>query len=158
LCEDEEFNASSTYYILIEDEDSIDSKWNLPKPVTYGNKTYTKDTKEYRQAKFINELEDHFDLEYLVTYFLMTEIFECYDSRGKNCMMASWGPQEENGEYIWYPIFYDIDTQLGINNTGIPSFEYYIDATEDGSFSTNDSVLWNNLYHYFKGMITDKYQ
>lgn len=36
-------------------------------------------------------------------------------------MMASWGPQKKGGDYIWYPIFYDMDTQLGINNTGIPS-------------------------------------
>ena len=24
------------------------------------------------------------------------EIFECYDSRGKNAMFASWGPQKGN--------------------------------------------------------------
>ena len=65
-------------------------------------------------------------------------------------MFASWGPQEQGGEYIWYPIFYDIDTQLGINNTGIPSFEYNVDATENGNYSTSDSILWNNFYKYFK--------
>jgi len=95
----------------------------------------------------------------MATYFVMTEVFECYDSRGKNCMMASWGPQEEGGEYIWYPIFYDIDTQLGVNNTGIPSFEYNVDATEDGNYSTSDSVLWNNFYKYFKSSaIISKYK
>ena len=95
----------------------------------------------------------------MATYFVMTEVFECYDSRGKNCMMASWGPQEENGDYIWYPIFYDIDTQLGVNNTGIPSFEYNVDATEDGNYSTSDSVLWNNFYRYFKSSaIISKYK
>ena len=73
-------------------------------------------------------------------------------------MMASWGPQTAGGDYIWYPIFYDMDTQLGINNTGIPSFEYNIDATEDGSFSTNDSVLWNNLYALYKDLISTKYE
>ena len=89
----------------------------------------------------------------------MTEVFECYDSRGKNCMMASWGPLEENGEYIWYPIFYDIDTQLGINNTGIPSFTFDIDATQDGCFSTNNSVLWTNFYKCFKNSyIRQKYR
>ena len=120
--------------------------------VSYGNsgRTYTYDTKEYRADKFINELADHFDIEYLSTYFVMTEVFECYDSRGKNAMFASWGPQKQGGDYIWYPIFYDIDTQLGINNTGIPSFEYNVDATENGNFSTSDSVLWNNFYKYFK--------
>ena len=125
----------------------------------YGDTTYKYDTKEYRAAKFRNELKDHFDIEYLATYFVMTEVFECYDSRGKNCMMASWGPLEKGGDYIWYPIFYDIDTQLGINNTGIPSFEYNVDATEDKNFSTSDSVLWNNFYKYFKNSyITEKYK
>ena len=128
-------------------------------PKTYVNTTYKYDTKEYRTAKFINEIKEHFDMEYLATYFIMTEVFECYDSRGKNCMMASWGPQKENGEYIWYPIFYDIDTQLGINNTGIPSFEYNVDATDAGNYSTSDSILWNNFYKFFKGsQILNKYK
>jgi hypothetical protein len=125
----------------------------------YRGKTYKYDTKEYRGDKFINELTKHFDLEYMATYFVMTEVFECYDSRGKNAMMASWGPQESGGDYIWYPIFYDIDTQLGVNNTGIPSFEYNVDATEDGNYSTSDSVLWNNFYKYFKSSaIIQKYK
>ena len=135
----EQYEADPTQYYK-----GITKSWpNIPR-------TYTYDTKEYRIDKFINELEKHFDIEYMSTYFVMTEVFECYDSRGKNCMMASWGPQEQGGDYIWYPIFYDIDTQLGINNTGIPSFEYNVDATEDGNFSTSDSILWNNFYKYFK--------
>lgn len=160
----DKFSANETYYQLVQDEASIDNRWLLPAPITYGGVTYTKDCKEYRQAKFKNELSNYFNIEYLATYFLMTEIFECYDSRGKNAMFASWGPQKKNKDkaqvqhYIWYPIFYDIDTQLGINNTGIPSFEYYVDATIDGSFSTNDSVLWNNFYKFFKSKIVDKYQ
>ena len=142
----EQFNANkSNYWVGI--------------TVTYKGKSYKYDTKEYRGDKFINELTDHFDLEYMATYFVMTEVFECYDSRGKNCMMASWGPQKSGGDYIWYPIFYDIDTQLGVNNTGIPSFEYNVDATEDGNYSTSDSVLWNNFYRYFKSSaIISKYK
>lgn len=182
LCSDSNFNPSETYYTMVQNEDNIDNRWLLkdaegnPITVIYNNTRYTKDSKEYRQAKFVNELSKHFSIEYLATYFLMTEIFECYDSRGKNAMFASWGPQKDNNEniqyikngeteirtqsnscYIWYPIFYDIDTQLGINNTGIPSFEYYVDATEDGTFSTNDSVLWNNFFTFFKDKVVDKY-
>ena len=125
-------------------------KYYVFNPTIYANKEYTHDSREYRAAKFTNEFEKHFDPEYVATYFIMTEVMECYDSRGKNCMMASWGPQEEGGDYIWYPIFYDIDTQLGINNTGIPSFEYNVDATEAGNYSTSDSILWNNFYKFFK--------
>ena len=151
------FNNDTQYYYLNKDEANSGAKI-LDTPVEYNGITYSYDTKEYRNAKFVNDLSKHFNLEYLVTYFVMTEVFECYDSRGKNSMFASWGPQAEGGEYIWYPCFYDIDTQLGINNTGIPSFEYYVDATEDGTFSTNDSVLWNNLYRNFKGAIVQKYR
>lgn len=158
LLSEENFSDAITYYKAVSDEEGIAEGWKLPKPVTYGNTTYNYDTKEYRLAKFKNELTDHFNLEYLATYFVITEVLECYDSRGKNCMMASWGPQKEGGDYIWYPIFYDMDTQLGINNTGIPSFEYNIDATEDGTFSTNDSVLWKNFYTLYLSIIKDKYE
>ena len=132
------------------EEDWRVGKYYVANPVTYAKTTYTYDTKEYRAAKFTNEFEKHFDPEYVATYFVMTEVMECYDSRGKNCMMATWGPLKEGGEYIWYPIFYDIDTQLGINNTGIPSFEFNVDATEAGNYSTSDSILWNNFYKFFK--------
>lgn len=50
-----------------------------------------------------------------------------------------------------------MDTQLGINNTGIPSFEYYVNTQEEGCFSTNDSVLWANLYTCFKDGLKAKY-
>lgn len=150
-----EFNPREIYYVA--DFSYQDSKYLLAEPIKIGNITYQYDTKEYRLAVFKRDLSKHFDLEYCLVYFLMTEIFMCYDSRGKNCMMASWGPLEMGGDYIWYPIFYDIDTQLGINNTGIPSFEYYVNATEEGCFSTNDSVLWMNLYEAFFPEIKAKY-
>jgi len=154
---DSSFNSEYTYYKLIANEAESGAE-QLPETVVYNGHEYNYDTKEYRNAKFTNDLSKHFNLEYLVTYFVMTEVFECYDSRGKNAMFASWGPQEQGGDYIWYPMFYDIDTQLGINNTGIPSFEYYVDATENGTFSTNDSLLWNNLYKNFRSQIIQKYR
>ena len=146
------------------DKETFDNgTYYVAAPVTYGAgegaKTYYYDTQEYRAEKFVKELSSHFDLEYLATYFIMTEVFECYDSRGKNCMMASWGPLKDGGEYIWYPIFYDIDTQLGINNTGIPSFEFNVDVTLQDNFSTSDSILWNNFYSFFRGSyILQKYK
>ncbi len=134
---------------LLSAEDFAAGTYYVPSPVKYSN-TYYYDTQEYRAEKFKSELSKHFNIEYMATYFIMTEAFECYDSRGKNCMMATWGPLQEGGEYIWYPIFYDIDTQLGINNTGIPSFTFNVDVTLANNFSTSDSVLWNNFYSYFK--------
>lgn len=155
LCDSALFDATQVYYI--KDDSYLTTAKRLSQPVTYAGVTYELDTQEYRQAKFKAELQDHFDLEYCLVYFIMTEVLMCYDSRGKNCMMASWGPLKEGGNYVWYPIFYDMDTQLGINNTGIPSFEYYVNATEEGCFSTNDSILWMNLYKCFYPQLQAKY-
>ena len=165
----ENFDASQTYFTFTPLDDAVLNEKiangtakhtkRLPNKVTFDGVDYYYDTQEYRLAKFRNELSQHFNIEYLATYFVMTEVFECYDSRGKNSMWASWGPQRNGGDYVWYPIFYDIDTQLGINNTGIPSFEYNVDATDDGNYSTSDSLLWNNFYKCFKNTyILEKYK
>ena len=122
------------------------------------NATFTKDTKEYRRQKFRAEFELHLDKEYCLTYYVLTELLLCYDSRGKNCMMATFGPQRTGGEYIWYPIFYDIDTQLGLNNSGAYLWDYDADVTKDNLFSTPTSVLWNNLYSLFYDDIVQKYR
>jgi len=73
-------------------------------------KNFLYDTKEYRKARFKKEFTQHWNLDYCLIYFVMTELLLCYDSRGKNLMIASWGPMATGGEYIWFPIFYDIDT------------------------------------------------
>ena len=171
-----EYDANETYYVysrhlyqpytFVDAEtfaaDVADGKlytYNVfTKQFAEGEKTYEYDSYEYRFDKFKYEVTDHFNLDYLLTYFVVTETLECYDSRGKNAMFASWGPMTEGGEYIWFPTFYDMDTQLGINNTGIPSFEFSVDATKEGSFSTNDSVLWNNIYTVFRNQIVQKYK
>ena len=111
--------------------------------------TYEFDNQEYRLAKFKTEFSKHLNKDYCLIYFILTELLLCYDSRGKNMMLATWGPQEEGGEYIWFPIFYDIDTQLGLNNIGAVLWDYDTDATKDGTFSTANSVLWTNFYNAF---------
>lgn len=130
----------------------------LNEPVQYDDKIYTNDTQDYRLAKFTNEFDKHFDKEYCEIYFIMTELLLCYDSRGKNLMLATWGPQVEGGNDIWYPIFYDIDTQLGVNNSGVPYWDYYVEPTAQNIFSTPNSVLWNNLWACFNKNIKKRYE
>ena len=127
-----------------------------------------------RKQKFEEEFEYHLNREYCQMYYVLTEVLLQFDSRGKNMMFASWGPMEEfqtdkdgnfildadgnkiPGEYIWFPIFYDIDTQLGVNNAGVPSWEYNVEPTTgfnnldaDGkmvpAFSSPTSLLWLNF-------------
>ena len=160
------------------DADAVTNE-DLPEPITYPvatqalddesityelisegswNATFTKDTKEYRRQKFRNEFSKHLDKEFCLVYFVLTELLLCYDSRGKNMMLATFGPIEANGDYIWYPIFYDIDTQLGLNNSGAYLQDYDADVTKDGLFSTPTSTLWVNFFDMFYDDIVQKYR
>ena len=139
----EQFAPNTDYYIY---------------SISYYNTTFTKDTPGYRLEKFRTEFTKHLDKEYCIIYFILTELLLCYDSRGKNMMLATWGPRETNGDYVWYPIFYDIDTQLGLNNSGAYLWDYDADVTLDGLFSTPSSVLWTNLFAAFENDIKNKYR
>lgn len=146
---------------------------------------FTRDSNRYRLAKFRNEFRKHLNLDYCLMYFIITELLLLYDSRQKNMMIASFGPEEAGGEYIWYPIFYDMDTQLGVNNSGQVYWDYDEDATPDlrmrtifpdnwdgeadtvvesttgttdSIFSGNGSVLWNNMYICFLNEIKALYR
>lgn len=111
---------------------------------------FTTDSNRYRLAKFKNEFNLHLNRDYCLIYAIMTEFLIMYDSRAKNMMLASWGPEATDGEYIWYPIFYDMDTQLGVNNSGVVYWDYGTNPTPDDPtqasiYSGQASVLWNNF-------------
>lgn len=145
-------------YVTGIDYNGVDGAVSTPGAAgTYNTKFYL-DSAGYRTEKFRNEFTKHFDMHYCLVYFIMTELCLCFDSRGKNMMLASYGPHEVGGEYIWYPIFYDIDTQLGLNNSGSYLWDYDADVTQDGIFSTATSVLWNNLYSIFYDRVVDMYR
>ena len=146
-----EYNTSKSY-------DGKDGATSTPAVGGGYTTRFTKDSVDYRREKFRNEFDLHLDKHYCCVYFIMTELLLCYDSRGKNMMMSSWGPHEEGGEFIWYPIFYDIDTQLGLNNSGAYLWDYDADVTKDGLFSTPGSVLWKNLYDLFYDDIVNTYR
>lgn len=104
---------------------------------------FTRDSNRYRLAKFRNEFAKHLNLNYCLMYFVLTELLLLYDSRQKNMMIASFGPEEVGGEYIWYPIFYDMDTQLGVNNSGQVYWDYDEDATPDLYMQTTIPAGWD---------------
>lgn len=63
----------------------------LESPVTYGGVEYTKDTADYRLAKFKAELPEHIELQSAVFYYLFTELFLMVDSRAKNMFPTIFG-------------------------------------------------------------------
>lgn len=123
-------------------------------------------------ARFKNEYQCYLDKDFTLTYYLLTEALLMADSRVKNMMIATWGKenyglddqrrayyplkQDANGNwvedqsqekvmtnnYIFYPIFYDMDTMMGLDNTGVYRFNYYDEDTNRSIFN-GDEVLWN---------------
>lgn len=123
----------------------------LSTPKTYGTTEYTIDNRDYRLAKFTYEFEDHFNKNFVLFYYVLTHVLLMIDSRAKNMMMATWDNQH------WYPIFYDMDTMLGLNNYGYNKFDYNVEDKDANVFNGQASVLWNNLKLCFESDIRAMY-
>lgn len=68
---------------------------DLTESVTYDDVTYTKDTAEYRLAKFRAELGDYVEVESAKFFYLFTELFLMVDSRAKNLFPSFVGTSVE---------------------------------------------------------------
>ena len=126
--------------------------------VDIDGKTHTKDTKEYRLAKFKTEFKEHFDLEFTLVYYLYTFVMLMVDQRAKNLFLTSW-----DGE-IFYPWLYDNDTCFGINNQGEFRYDYYHEdrgrndaVGQQYVYNGYDSVLWHNFSEAFQDDIQKMY-
>ena len=138
----------------------------LPGTVTYDGTEYLNDTKEYRLAKFKNELSNYVELDDTIFYYLFTELFLMVDSRAKNAFPSFIGSEVTDSslgikrKIVWLP--YDMDTAIGINNEGALVFSYYledIDTLEGAKvFNGQDSVLWCNLRDTFGSEIASMYK
>ena len=115
-------------------------------------------------VKFANEVNDYFDVNSLLFYYVMTEVTAGIDQRGKN-MFLTWYGTDEEGLDKCYLIFYDNDTVLGINNEGAMSFDYgveYHDKIGTGAGASNvwnaeSSVLWDLVERGLSEQINDLY-
>lgn len=133
-----------------------------------GKKVYEKvygyiyDSKEYRLTKFANEFDKYFESDLTLVYYLLTEFLLMIDSRAKNMMLCTFTANcvdnDGNSKTTWFPIFYDMDTGLGVNNMGQLKFSYkdedwfgdifnaeasYYD--ENNNLNTSYSTLFTNI-------------
>ena len=101
--------------------------------------------------EFVRDIEQHFNKQYLLRYFLHVFIFGMVDNLGKNMFLNTWDGQ------IWYPSFYDLDSELGLDNTGYLLFDPYIEVTSS-VFNTSSSVLWTRVQTLFKTELENEYR
>ena len=129
-----------------------------------------------KAGTFKKDFETHFDLTYMIAYYLQMQMFTQVDNCGKNCMWDTWDGVK------FYPRPYDMDTAMGLSNTGTETIRVdaeilpelspieqtgthagyeYTDKTTDLrylSFNTKTSKLWNAFASEFANEIKAAYQ
>ena len=126
--------------------------------------------------RFKNEYQGYLDKEFLLAYYLITEVLLMADSRVKNMMIATWGKENRyelsdgtivadkpSGtdykvirNYIWYPLFYDMDTMLGLDNIGYVNKNYFDEDTVEDVYN-GDEILWKFVRDALKNELTLEY-
>lgn len=124
--------------------------------------TFSHDTKSYRLSKFKNELEDFFNVDSCLFYYLFTELFLMIDSRAKNAFPTYYkSRQEGDGGDRWFWIPYDMDTAIGIDNKGKLTFDYSLEDEDklDGAdvYNGQSSVMWCNVRDAFRTELVEMY-
>lgn len=136
----------------------LETPVKIPHYKTNLTTTFTVDNAEYRLSKFRNEFEEHFELEPVLFYYLFTELFLMIDNRAKNMFLTTFDGQH------FFPIPYDFDTAIGINNEGALVFDYNLEDTDkvnngkDNVFNGQESTLWINIRECYVSELRKMYQ
>ena len=162
-CEDDE---EATYAPMVNLVNWVSSCWEKQNDGSF----------KLNEKKFKSEFETHFDLKYMLAYYLQMQVFAQVDNCGKNCMWDTWDGIK------FYPRPYDMDTEMGLSNVGseiirpdaeiIPelsptlatghTWASYSNSTTDGEdrylmFNTKTSRLWNAFAKVYASNIADTY-
>ena len=99
---------------------------------------------------FVTDFETYFDKESVIRYYLFVMVLGLVDSLGKNAKLVTYDGVK------WYFEFYDMDTAMGLDNTGAVKFDVDIEMSM-GKFNTAESTLWVRLDKLFHDDIVNEY-
>ena len=100
---------------------------------------------------FREQIEEYFDLTYLIRYYLTVMCFGLVDNLAKNTMLTTFDGQR------WYMQLYDCDSCTGLDNSGAMKFEPDIEV-QVGIFNTSNSRLWTKLRNNFPSQILAEWE
>lgn len=79
-----------------------------------------------------------------VVYLLCSYLFGMTDNLGKNLQLRTWGTKK-GGSTEWFPMFYDMDTVLGLNNLGELLWDTNIDIDAYGEGQRETQKFGNQI-------------
>jgi hypothetical protein len=147
--DDSDLSIREDFEVTYPDEDDLTADQLTEKYATL--KRMVSWVKNSDETTFKAELDQYFNREYLMKYFLQAHLFGMVDNLGKNMMLCTWDG------LIWYPTFYDMDTQLGLDNTGYLEFYSDCDVVE-GVYNTSNSKLFVMLQTCFASELAEMYK
>ena len=100
--------------------------------------------------EFTTNFATYFDKESVIRYYIIVMCLGLVDSLGKNAKLVTYDGIK------WYFDFYDMDTAIGLDNTGALKYDVDIEVNPD-QFNTADSVLWSRIRDLFSADITAEY-
>lgn len=99
---------------------------------------------------FKEQFDTYFDRQSVFRYYLFVQVFGGIDSLGKNMKIVTFDGVK------WYLQVYDLDSLMGLDNTGALTFDVDIEV-ESGVFNTSNSKLWSKIRLYFANELKQEY-
>lgn len=102
---------------------------------------------------------EYVNIEQACRYYLNVMTLGMIDNFAKNCIINMYGDD------IWWFSFYDMDSSLGLDNTGYNKFDSNIEPSHEGVYNCSTSRMWvklneysqNELFNTFKKIREGKY-
>ena len=94
------------------------------------------------EATWKAHISEYCDVEQACRYYLNVMTMGMIDNFAKNCIINMYGDD------IWWFSFYDMDSSLGLDNTGYNKFDSNIEPSQPGIYNCSTSRMWVKLNEY----------
>lgn len=115
-----------------------------------------------RFIKFVNDTKDketfnkegpkYFNPRSACRYYLNVMTMGMIDNFAKNCMINMYGDD------IWWFGFYDMDSSMGLDNSGYNIFESDIEPSQPKVYNCSGSQMWVKLNEFMQETLFDEFK
>lgn len=119
-------------------------------------------------AQFTQQVDQYFNVDSLLSWYIYTDYFMSVDQRAKNMMLATFVVRDNtSGDIVsnavngkWWFFFWDADTMLGDRNDSYLAYDYLLTRTtwdvdrNKYAFEGHGSWLWNLVLANMGGQLS----